>query len=73
MWSVMSDTSSQKVLPVGLRLVIGLAGLPSLLLGAMLIYAAVTKGVSNVGAFEVLYAIAGGIALYIAITGKRLF
>ncbi|WP_414829649.1 hypothetical protein [Alteromonas sp. H39] len=69
----MSDTSSQKLLPVGLRLLIGLAGLPSLLLAVMLSYAAVTEGVSNVGAFEVLYAIAGGIALYIAITGRRLF
>ncbi len=73
MWSAMPDTSSQKVLPVGLRLIIGIAGLPSLLLGAMLIYSAVNEGGNNVSAFEVLYAIAGGIALYIAITGKRLF
>ena len=69
----MSVPSSQKTLPLGLRVMIGLAGLPSLALGGMLFYAASTGDAGNVGAFEVLYAIAGVIALYIAITGKRLF
>ncbi|GGW79610.1 hypothetical protein [Alteromonas halophila] len=60
-------------LPLNIRIVLGLAGLPSLLLGVMLVITVVQSGLSDIGAFEVLYAVAGVVAMYIAITGRRLF
>lgn len=56
-----------------IRILIGIAGLPSIVLGYMLIATALEKGVADIGAFELVYSLVGAVALYIAITGKRLF
>lgn len=55
------------------RILLGIAGLPSLALGVMLIVTVMREGMASIGAFEVLYACAGLLAIYIAVTGKRLF
>lgn len=56
-----------------IRILLGLAGLPSLALGVMLIMTVVQDGMASIGAFEVLYSGAGLLAIYIAATGKRVF
>lgn len=69
----MSNTPEKPRLSPAIRILIGIAGLPSLALGYMLIFAVLNNGVDGIGAFEVVYSVVGLIAVYIAVTGKRPF
>jgi cytochrome c oxidase assembly factor CtaG len=60
-------------LPMPIRILVGLAGLPSLLLAYMLVLTFMREGIDGISAFEVVYSVIGAVALYIAISGKRLF
>jgi hypothetical protein len=66
------DKSEDK-LPTAVRVLVGLASLPSLVLAFMLLRALFTGNAGGIGAFETVYAIVGFVAIYIAITGKKLF
>ena len=68
-----NNDKSKTHLPANLRVVIGVASIPCLLLAGMLGVTIYQRGASDISAFEVLYAIAGVVAMYIAVTGKRLF
>ncbi len=69
----MSNSPEKSKLPVGPRILLGVAAIPCLVLAGMLTTTLITDGLSDIGAFEVVYAGVGFIALYIAVTGKRLF
>lgn len=75
---MMPDKSSSKAerpktLSKKVRIMIGVLSLPSLLLTAMLISTAMNDKWDTVDAFEVIYAIVGIFAAYVALTGKRFF
>ncbi|MEM0909960.1 MAG: hypothetical protein AAGJ37_03240 [Pseudomonadota bacterium] len=61
------------MLSTKLRVIIGLFSIPSLMLLAMLIYAVIKGDQQSIGVFEVIYSIVGVIAMFMALTGKRLF
>jgi hypothetical protein len=65
--------SKSKTLPIKVRVVIGLMSLPSLLLTAFLIKTALDGNWDTVDAFEVIYALVGMFAAYIALSGRRFF
>lgn len=69
----MDSTESRAKLSLKIRILIGIAGLPSIFLAYMLIVTALNDGVSGISLFEVIYSLVGFLALYIAVTGKRLF
>lgn len=69
----MNNTTDKPRLSPAIRILIGIAGLPSVALGYMLIATALHQGIAGIGAFELVYSLVGIVALYIAITGKRLF
>lgn len=69
----MNSTPQKLSLSPAVRTLIGIASIPSLLLGGMLIFALASGEAESIGAFELVYSLVGIIALYIAITGKRLF
>jgi|TARA_R110000868_G_scaffold22870_9_gene93268 hypothetical protein len=69
----MQNSENKGKLPLNLRILIGLAGLPSLILAYMLLLTIVEQGVQGISAFELVYSVVGVFALYIAITGKRPF
>jgi hypothetical protein len=58
---------------VKVRIFIGLLSIPSLLLVALLIKTWMNGDWDTVGAFEIVYAVVGIFAAYIALTGKRFF
>ena len=58
-------------LPV--RIIIGVLSLPSLLLAFMLVSDAINKRFEGIGAFELVYALVGVFAMYVALTGKKFF
>ncbi|WP_088328405.1 hypothetical protein [Lacimicrobium sp. SS2-24] len=69
----MNPQTHSSQLPTALRIILGLASIPSLILGYMLLNTAVEQGFSGIGAMEVVYAAGGLIAAILAITGKRPF
>ena len=60
-------------LSLGLRILIGIIAIPSFLLTCMLVATALSGDAQSIGFFEMIYAIVGVFALYIALTGKRFF
>jgi uncharacterized membrane protein YuzA (DUF378 family) len=66
-------TDKTTTLSINIRILIGIASLPSLFLGLMLVNALLNEQANTIGAFEVVYALVGFVGVYIAITGKRLF
>nr|WP_136252547.1 hypothetical protein [Ningiella ruwaisensis] len=62
-----------KVLSKPIRIIIGICALPSIMLAAMLIQLASAGRWDEVGAFEVVYALVGIFATFIALTGRRFF
>ena len=60
-------------LPMKLRIMIGIAGLPSLVLAGMLCVMVINGQHQDIGAFELVYSFVGFFAAYLAITGKRIF
>lgn len=69
----MTKQTAPKTLPMNLRVLIGLAGLPSLVLGAMLLVMVLNGQSQEIGGFELIYSLVGFFAMYMAFTGKRLF
>ena len=66
-------TDKTTTLSINIRILIGIASLPSLFLGFMLVNALLSEQAGTIGAFEVVYALVGVVGVYIALTGKRLF
>lgn len=71
--SKVPQPSKPKTLPMKVRVVIGVMSLPSLLLTAFLIKTALDGNWDTVDAFEVIYALVGMFAAYIALSGRRFF
>jgi uncharacterized membrane protein YuzA (DUF378 family) len=69
----MQNSKNNAKLPLHIRIIVGLAGLPSILLAYMLMVTFINKGLTDISAFEVVYSVVGVFAFYVAITGKRLF
>lgn len=68
----MSDLKPRK-LPMNVRILIGIAALPSVALAAMLLSALSAGDTEGMGVLEWVYALVGIGALYMALTGKRWF
>jgi len=67
-------TSDQKTkLPFNVRVLLGIFAIPSLFLAYMIGSVAVNGDYQEIDYFEWVYSLIGILALYIAITGKRLF
>lgn len=60
-------------LSLSVRIIVGVLSLPSLLLAFMLISDALKGNFDGIGAFEIIYALVGLFAIYIALTGKKFF
>ncbi|MFT5541702.1 MAG: hypothetical protein ACI97K_002308 [Glaciecola sp.] len=60
-------------LSLSVRIIIGILGLPSLLLGFMLISDALNSRFDTIGAFEIIYSLVGVFAIYVALSGKKFF
>jgi hypothetical protein len=69
----MLSPENKAKLPLTIRILVGIAGLPSIVLAYMLVLTFMREGIAGISAFEVVYSMVGAVALYIAITGKRLF
>lgn len=68
------DTSDQKTkLPTNIRIVLGVFAIPSLFLAYMVGSMTISGDFQEIDYFEWVYSLIGILALYIAITGKRLF
>jgi len=65
--------SDKKKLSSNIRILIGALSVPSLYLAYMIGVMAVNGDYKKVDYFEWLYSLMGILAIYIAITGKRLF
>jgi hypothetical protein len=64
---------SRPKLPLNVRIIIGIISIPSFVLFCMLVATAFAGDMDSISIFEIVYAIVGVVALYIALTGKRLF
>ena len=67
----MSDKKTK--LPSNIRILLGAFAIPSLFLAYMIGVMAVNGDYQKIDYFEWLYSLIGILAIYIAITGKRLF
>ena len=67
-------TDNKKIkLPLNIRIFLGIFALPSLFLAYMIGVMAVNGDYQKIDYFEWVYSLIGFVAIYIAITGKRLF
>jgi hypothetical protein len=69
----MPQSENKSKLSLNIRILVGLASIPSLVLAYMLAVTLINQGLTDINAFEVVYSVVGVVAFYIAITGKRLF
>jgi uncharacterized membrane protein YuzA (DUF378 family) len=60
-------------LSLTVRIIVGVLATPSLMLAFMLISDAIKGNFDGIGAFEIIYALVGFFAVYIALTGKKFF
>jgi len=60
-------------LSLKIRVLIGILAVPSLLLAAMLISMLIDQTPGEINYFEVVYALVGVFAMYVALTGKKFF
>ena len=67
------EQSNPKMLSVKVRVLVGIFSIPSLFLLAMLIHTAMHGDSDTIGAFEIIYSIVGIVAMYMAVSGRRLF
>lgn len=65
--------SSKPPLSKKVRILIGIASIPSFVLCCMVLATIYKSGLGSVDTFEVIYSLVGALALYIALSGKRLF
>ena len=69
----MKSNSNKPMLSLKIRVLIGILGIPSLLL-AFMIGATVMQGdYDDISYFEVVYSLVGIFAIHVALTGKRYF
>lgn len=69
----MDRNDKNKLLSTKVRLLVGIFSIPSLMLASMILTMTLNGRFQEVGYFEWIYSLAGFIAIYIAVTGKRLF
>jgi hypothetical protein len=67
------ETTTKSSLSLNLRILIGIASLPSLILAAMLVMTIYYGDYKNISAFELVYSCVGFFGLYIALSGKKPF
>lgn len=60
-------------LSLKVRIIIGILAIPSLMLGAVVISMLINQSTEDLSFFEVIYALVGIFAMYIALTGKKFF
>jgi hypothetical protein len=65
--------SDKNILPSNIRILLGVFSIPSLFLAYMIGVMVMDGDYQKVDYFEWFYALIGMLAIYIAITGKRLF
>jgi hypothetical protein len=68
-----SNSDSKDKLPTNIRIILGIFAIPSLLLAYMIGVMVVNGDYQEIEYFEWFYSIIGFIALFISVTGKRLF
>jgi len=68
-----NNNNNKSKLANNIRILIGLIAIPSLYLAYMIIVMTINGGADKVDYFEWVYAFTGFLALYIAVTGKKLF
>jgi hypothetical protein len=64
---------TEQKLSLPIRIAIGIVALPSLVLAAMLVSMLINQNADTISFFEVVYALVGLFASYIALTGKKFF
>lgn len=64
---------NQQQLSIISRILIGIVSIPSLILAAMLVSTLINQTSGDISFFEVIYALVGIFAMYIALTGKKFF
>lgn len=69
----MDMSDKKKQLSSTIRILLGIFAIPSLMLAYMIAVMAVNGDYQSVDYFEWFYSLIGILAMYIAITGKRLF
>ena len=69
----MSKLNKSSKLPVNIRVLIGVIAIPSLYLAYMIGVMALNGDFQKVDYIEWVYSIIGFVAVYVAITGKRIF
>ena len=69
----MSMSDKKAKLPFNIRVLLGVFAIPSLYLAYMVGVMAVNGDYQKIDYFEWLYSLVGFLAIYIAVTGKRLF
>ena len=55
----MQSSENKAKLPLNIRIIVGLAGLPSIVLAYMLVVTFINKGLTDISAFEVVYSVVG--------------
>ena len=65
--------NNEPKLSLKIRVLIGIIAIPSLLLAAMLISMLINQTPGEINYFEVVYALVGVFAMYVALTGKKFF
>jgi hypothetical protein len=69
----MGSSDKDTHLPSSVRIVLGIFAIPSLFLAYMIAVMSLNGDYQEVDYFEWVYSLIGLLAIYIAITGKRLF
>lgn len=64
---------TEQKLSMKVRILIGVIAIPSLILAAMLISMLINQTAGEISFFEVIYALVGVFAVYVALTGKKFF
>lgn len=69
----MNTKNKSKKLPLNIRLILGVFAIPSLFLAYMVGTMALNGDYQGIDYFEWIYSLLGFFAMYIAISGKRVF
>lgn len=64
---------TEQKLSLKIRILIGIIAIPSLILAAMLLSMVINQTAGDISFFEVVYALVGVFAVYVALTGKKFF
>ena len=69
----MNKRNDNTKLPFNIRVLLGIFAIPSLFLAYMIVSIALSGDYQEIDYFEWIYSLVGFIAIYIAISGKRIF